>query len=209
MSVFTELGLLSVATLDLDSVSFPAFGVLQVTVLLINLNSRPSHHCTFANNSVINCQKGLSLAIQYNSDGDVKVSSSLGHSAEAIKAALTAHSEGDANALALAARHLSLAASGEAQAAHELSKATKSSPADVVSGTLAHVEFGRILLPVDTDLSEWLQGYSNQCGCYHRRRSYRRFKPRTHSFCFKCFMTTHNPPVQAFVKTLSQLFRLK
>ncbi|RXW19042.1 hypothetical protein EST38_g6805 [Candolleomyces aberdarensis] len=75
---------------------------------------------------------GLDLPYTYGTDGLVKVSSSLGHSKEAIEAAMQAHSEGNDDALALAARHLSLAATGQADAAHELTKATKTSPADVI-----------------------------------------------------------------------------
>jgi hypothetical protein len=61
---------------------------------------------------------------------------------------MQAHSEGDANALALAARHLSLAATGEADAAHELTKATKTSPADVVSFSVPGIEVyvGRLIM---------------------------------------------------------------
>ncbi|KAJ2918783.1 hypothetical protein MD484_g1598, partial [Candolleomyces efflorescens] len=75
---------------------------------------------------------GLDLPYTYGTDGVIKVASGFGQSMAAIKAAMQAHNDGDSGALALAARHLSIAASGEADAAHELTKATRTSPADVV-----------------------------------------------------------------------------
>lgn len=75
---------------------------------------------------------GLDLPYTYGTDGEVETKKTAEDTVFALEQAVKAHGEGDMNALELAARQMSLAATGGADAAKEKAKKTRTHPADVV-----------------------------------------------------------------------------
>lgn len=74
----------------------------------------------------------MDLPYTYGVDGEIEVKKNDDHAVFALEQAAKAHGEGDMGALELAARQMSLAASGGTDAAKEKTKKTRTHPADVV-----------------------------------------------------------------------------
>jgi len=75
---------------------------------------------------------GLDLPYTYGADGEIEKKGAVDHISFGASEAAKAAAEGDMNALELAARQLAISASGGTEAAHEKTKKTRTSLADVV-----------------------------------------------------------------------------